>query len=380
MEVSMHARNGFVERINGKSDMSSRSEKMFDAEFRSALQYLAGDEVSLSPSLLFAFSDVTRPELQEFATTWQTLSADKRRRVTQAMTELAEERIEADFTRIFRYLLDDEDAGVRAIAINGLWEDEDPALIRPFIGALRSDPDAKVRAAAAEALGRFLLLAETKRIPAADGDEIQSVLLAVIRNLGEEQLVVRRAIESYAYVGNETVRDIVTVAYADDDAKMRATAVFAMGRSADPYWRRTVAQELYSPDPQMRFEAARAVGELEFKAAVPRLIELAEDPDREVSSAAITSLGQIGGKDARRALIAVIDGDDEVSRELAQDALDELEFASGSDLLLVDIGLESEEEELLAEELEGPDEEDDGDDEEPHDLLDDGALRPRRKR
>lgn len=341
--------------------MSGRPEKMFDADFKSALKYLSSDEVSLSPSLFFAFSDVTRPELQEFARVWLTLPADKRRRVTQAMTELAEERIEADFTRIFRYLLDDEDALVRAQAINGLWEDEDPALIRPFIGALRSDPNARVRAAAAEALGRFLLLSETKRIPASDGDEIQTALLASIRNIGEDQLVHRRALEAIAYVGDETVRNLILVAYSDDDAKMRASAIFAMGRTADPYWKRTVAQELFSPDPQIRFEAARAIGELEFKAAVPRLIDLLEDSDAEVQSAAITSLGQIGGKDAREALMAVIEAGDDVASTLAQDALDELEFASGSNMLLVDIGLESEEEEILAEELEELDDLEDDD-------------------
>ncbi len=359
--------------------MSVRPEKIIDADFKSALNYLTSNEVSLSPSLLFAFSDVTRPELQQFAQVWLTLPAERRRRMTQAMTELAEERIEADYSRIFRYLLDDEDALVRGQAINGLWEDEDPALIRPLIGALRSDPDARVRAAAAEGLGRFLLLAETKRIPAVDGDEIQTALLASIRNLGEDQLVHRRAIEAIAYLGDETVRNLILVAYADDDAKMRATALFAMGRSADPYWKRTVAQELFSPDPQLRFEAARAIGELEFKAAVPRLIDLLQDDDREVQSAAITSLGQIGGKDARLALIAVIEGEDDVARALAQDALDELEFESGSNMLLVDIGLESEEEELLAEELEEDDVEFEEQEDEPRDLLDDD-LRPRRKR
>ncbi len=370
----------------GKNEiMNSRTERMLDADFKSALRYLQSDEISLSPSLLFALSDLDRKEMQQFATVWQALPADKRGRITQAMAELAEERIEADFTRIFRYLLDDENADVRANAINGLWENEEPAVATQFIGALRSDPSAVVRAAAAEGLGRFLLLAETKRVPAALGDEIANALLAVIRST-DDALVRRRAIESIAYLGNETVRDIIVSAYANDDAKMRASAVFAMGRSADPYWKRTVAQELYSPDPQMRFEAARAVGELEFKAAVPRLIELVQDADREVSSAAITSLGQIGGKEARRALVAIIESEDEVASEIAQDALDELEFASGSELLLVDIGLESEEEAVLAQELEGDEDDfddayaDDEQDESPRDLLDDDGLRPRRKR
>jgi HEAT repeat protein len=362
--------------------MSTFPERMFDADFKAALRYLESDEVSLSPSQLFGFSDLTRQELQEFAQVWQKLPAPKRRRVTQAMMEIAEERIEADYTRIFRYLLDDEDAEVRAHAINGLWEDEDPALIKVLIGALRSDQDARVRAAAAEALGRFLLLAETKRIPATEGDEIYTTLLAAIRSGSEDPLVRRRSIEAIAYIGDETVRDIIASAYANDDQRMRATAIFAMGRSADPYWKRTVAQELYATDPLIRFEAARAIGELEFKAAVPRLIELLEDPDREVQGAAITSLGQIGGKEARRALVSVIEGEDEVAREIAQDALDELEFASGSNMLLVDIGLESEEEALLLDELEededmpsDPGEEPDS----PPDLLDDG-FRPRRKR
>lgn len=362
--------------------MNSRQERPLVSDFKAALRYLQSDETSLSPSLLFALSDVNRQELQQFATVWQTLSADKRGRVTLAMAELAEERIEADFSRIFRYLLDDENAPVRANAINGLWEEQDPALATQLIGALRSDPAAIVRAAAAEGLGRFLFLAETKRAPAALGDEIETALLAVIRS-DDETLVRRRAIESIAFLGTETVRDIIAAAYASDDAKMRATAVFAMGRSADPYWKRTTAQELFSPDPQMRFEAARAVGELEFRAAVPRLIDLASDPDREVQSAALTSLGQIGGKEARRALIAVIESQDPVAAEIAQDALDELEFAGGSDMLLVDIGLESEEEALLVQELENDDEgwdDEDNDDDAPRDALDDGAMRPRRKR
>ena len=89
-------------------------------------------------------------------------------------------------------------------------------------------------------------------------------------------------------------------------------------------------------------------------------------------------LDKLAAKDARHALLGVIEGEDEVARELAQDALDELEFANGSNMLLVDIGLESEEEALLDEEFEQEDfdfeEEDDG----PGDFLDDGAVRPRR--
>ena len=65
--------------------------------------------------------------------------------------------------------------------------------------------------------------------------------------------------------------------------------------------------------------------------------KLLEDADREVQGAAITSLGQIGGKQARQALRHAADSEDDVLRSLADEALQELEFASGSELLLMDL-------------------------------------------
>jgi HEAT repeat protein len=324
-----------------------KRDQIMDAGFAAALERLRENGSSLPTSTLFSLSDVNRQELQHFAETWTILPVERRRHAAMAMRELAEENIEADFIRLFRYLLDDEDAQVREQAINGLWEDEEVSLINPLIGAMRSDAVARVRAAAAESLGRFVLLAETKRISSDRGEQIGEALLAAIRNAGEDELVRCRAMESIAYRGDETVRDIVESAYATDDARMRASAIFAMGRSADPYWRRTVAQELWSADPQMRFEAARAAGELEYKVVVPRLVELLDDADREVQDASITALGQIGGKTAREALLALMDAEDDVARELAQDALDELEFARDSELLLYEMDLADNEEEML---------------------------------
>jgi HEAT repeat protein len=336
-----------------------KRDQVLDTGFESALERLRDEDSSISTTTLFSLSDVNREELQQFAETWTGLTVQRRRQIAMAMGELAEENIEANFNRLFRYLLDDEDAEVREDAIEGLWEDEDVSLVNPLIGSMRSDAAARVRAAAAESLGRFVLCAETKRIPSDRGEQIGEALLAVIRNAGEDELVRRRAIESISYRGDETVRGIVESAYATDDANMRASALFAMGRSADPYWRRTVAGELWSPDPQIRFEAARAAGELEYKVTVPRLIELLDDPDREVQDASITALGQIGGKAAREALLDLLDGEDEVARELAQDALDELEFTRESELLLYDMGLADDEQDLLEAPEDGSEDEED---------------------
>jgi HEAT repeat protein len=112
---------------------------------------------------------------------------------------------------------------------------------------------------------------------------------------------------------------------------MQASALFAMGRSADPYWRKILLQELDNPNPELRFEAARACGELEVSAAVPHLARIvADDPDQEVREAAVWALGHIGGQQARDILEACVQGDDEALSEAAAEALEEIDLLGES--------------------------------------------------
>ena len=110
---------------------------------------------------------------------------------------------------------------------------------------------------------------------------------------------------------------------------MRVSAIFAMGRSADSCWARHVCQELFSPNPELHYEAARACGELQLAEAVSELEELADDADPEVQEAALWALGQIGGGKAREILERYCHAQDEATRTAAEAALDELEFLHG---------------------------------------------------
>ncbi len=337
-------------------------------EFGDALEHLRDDQAPLSPAALAALTGAHKSDLAAFAQTWTALPADRRRRAAQMLVDLAEEDFKNDFNVLFRYLLNDEDAEVRAHAIDGLWEDEDPGLVKPLIGFLRSDPDARVRAAAGDSLGRFVLLAEYGRLPQETLVKLtRDALLATIQSGTEETLVRARAMESLAYWSDDSMRQIIAAAYESPEPQMRVSALAAMGRSADTYWRETTAAELDSPDPEMRFEAARASGELENRAAVGRLIDLLEDTDREVQGAAITALGQIGGKPAREALTRAADSDDEVLRGLADEALQELDFVSNSDLLL--FNWEQDDDDFTEEDLD--EEEEEWDDDENGDLDED---------
>jgi HEAT repeat protein len=111
---------------------------------------------------------------------------------------------------------------------------------------------------------------------------------------------------------------------------MQISAIFAMGRSGDKRWRNIILSELESSDARLRFEAARAAGELELAEAVQPLIQLIQnDPDSEVQQNAVWSLGQIGGPEAKAMLEQLIDSTDEALQTTAEDALDELILMSG---------------------------------------------------
>jgi len=307
------------------------------ATFANTLKHLQDENSALSSTVLAALSGIVRPDLARFAQTWSKLSPERRRAIAQRLVELAEDDFKLDFDLLFRYWLDDEDAQVRTAGIEGLWESEDAALVQPMIGFLRSDPDALVRAAAAAALGRFMLLAEYGRLHDDQAQIIGEALLATTRSDLEDLTLRCRAVEALAYWSNDIVRTVIETAYEDDAPEMRASAVAAMGRSADAHWRQIAQDELESLDPRMRFEAVRAAGELEIREATDRLIELLDDDDRQVQGAAVLALGQIGGKTAKAALTHAAQSDDEMLSVLANDALEELGFVEGSDLLLFDL-------------------------------------------
>ncbi len=313
-----------------------------DSQFELALRDLAEGADGPSPELLMILSGPTRAESESFAVCWQALDVDRRRAAIARMVELAEERFELDFIALFRECLSDSDPVVRRHAVEGLWEYERADLVEPLARIIREDPDVLVRAMAATSLGRFVYQAECDELDEVRGDCARSVLEETIAKPGEDIEVVRRALESIAYVNDERVREAIDRAYEHEDERMRQSAVFAMGRSADDYWSDIVLEELHASSAAMRYEAVRASGELQLRNGVDRLIALIDDPDTEVQSMAIWALGQIGGKRAQTALERIVEGSGEALASAAAEALDEMEFASyPMDLFVHELGEDS---------------------------------------
>jgi HEAT repeat protein len=300
-------------------------------EFDQVLLHISNPDERLNTRYLYSLSSMTREQLAYFQEVLPRIRTERRRLVIKALVELTEVSFEVNFDPIFLVALGDDDSEVRATAIEGLWENEDQALIGPLVHLLRADEASGVRAAAAMALARFVLLGELEKIDRAPSMLAEEALLETLRSAEEDLEVRRRAVEAIAYSGEAGVRQIIEAAYYDEDEKMQSSALFAMGRSADPYWRKLLVQELDNPNPELRFEAARACGELENELAVSRLVQMSmSDPDREVQQAAVSALGRIGDREAREALETFYESEDEVLSVAAAEALDEMDVLGQS--------------------------------------------------
>jgi HEAT repeat protein len=271
-------------------------------------------------------------EREAFWGAWTAIGPRRRAEIARAMVDLAEESIDFDFGAALRWMLDDDDAQVRASAVEGLWEDQSVPTLHRLLRMLRLDPNAEVRAAAAAALSRFAYMAEMQELNEGDAGALRDALLNTILDARQPLDVRRRSLESAGYFANAIdIQRQVELAYQSDEQLLRESALVAMGRSMLPHWLPAIGRELGSPSPALRYEAARAAGEMaeDAGALVPKLAPLLNDADSEVALAAIWALGQVGGPTAKRLLQQVRKSDDEARRQAAADALEELSLEDG---------------------------------------------------
>jgi HEAT repeat protein len=320
---------------------------------------LSNEAEPVSVAGLYALSGLDRIDLDEVRSVWAKMTAERRLTTMRHLVEIAEDNFEVDFGPIYRIGLTDQEPDVRVAAIEGLWEDDDIALIPPLLKLL-ADSAESVRAAAAGALGRFVYAGELEDIPVHKVTPVIRALKTVYDDGAEVVAVRRRALEALGFLSSEEVGGLISRGYQHEDPLMRLSAVFAMGRSADDEkWGETVVKELRSGDPEMRFEAARACGELEYVPAIRGLAELLDDVDEEVQRAAVWSLGQIGGDKARQLLTAVLESDAEHLHDDAETALDELEFKGNNlDFTLFDFEDDDEDEWVLDQDFDEDNEDD----------------------
>lgn len=274
---------------------------------------------------LVRLSGLPAEDLSYFKDQWRKAEAEQRLRLLSAMVNLSEDDLAIDFTAIFKLGIEDTEEDIRIKALDGLELEDKYTFVRPIIKTLKTDDSTAVRAVAARALGKFALMAELGELPDVIGQEIFDALLEALEDAEGPLELRRRALEAIAPFQQELIEQYIEDYYYHEDPKVKASAIYAMGRNCNPRWLNFIIDEMQNSDAEIRFEAARSSGELEDEEAISALLRLLNDEDAEVQEAATTALGKIGGQDAKKALQQLIHSTDPRIKSAAGSALAELQ-------------------------------------------------------
>jgi len=316
---------------------------MSDAKlpFQKTIAELLDGKKSLSRSSLRDFSDIDSASLNALLEAWPRIAAGRKRQLLDELKTLSDNDTLVCFDDLARTLLHDTDARVRVGAIRLLEECADAKLVPIYLKILSGDQDASARAEAASALGQFVRLGELEEIPETTQRRIEDMLLEKA-NSEDDADVRRQALEAIGYSSRPEVIILIESSFRREDPDWQASALFAMGRSSDERWEENVLSRLLDENPRIQLAAIEAAGELGLTSAREILLKMLEEEENdELISAAIWSLSQIGGEDARVYIEGLLDQtEDNDLAAFLEEALDNLAFTEDLekfDLLNLDV-------------------------------------------
>lgn len=308
--------------------------------FQTVLDSLTAPGKDFPRKYLNHFSDIHPLELQTVLDVWDRVNLDRKLSLLDGLLSLAEKDTLVSFDDFASAILNDPDALVRARAIQLLVECDDVKLVPTYLELLKNDSDTNVRAEAAKVLSLFVDLGELEEIPEDVYDEVRSALLESASG-EKEARVRRRVLESLGWSSHPEVIALVESAFEMEENEWKASALTAMGRSANDIWEDRVLRSLLDENNTIRKAAVQAAGMLPLKSArLPLLRMLEQEENDEVMSAVIWSLSQIGGEDVQTYLEAILDqAEEDELISFLEDALENLAFTEDLeqfDLLAVD--------------------------------------------
>ncbi len=299
--------------------------------FQAVIDALLNDDADFPATYLTAFSDIESQDLVQLLGIWNQITPERKARLFENLEILNDSDTLVDLHQIASVALTDPSAAVRASGIRMLLEYDNEKHIPLLIELLQNDIDLSVRAHAAGALGKFIYLGEIEEIKTEVLENIVTVLLAVIRS-SENELVRQKALESLGYSSHKDINSIINNAFQSTDTSWLASALLAMGRSADETWVSQVLSMLAHPDFRIQREAIRAAGELEIKSARNLLLKLVQDsePDEDVWTESVWALSKIGGGKVHGMLEKLLkNADTEEEEDFLREALDNLFLTEG---------------------------------------------------
>ncbi len=294
------------------------------------------------------FSNLSESRLADLKKCWTKIQDERKIQVFQDLEDLAEADTLMDFDVLARFGLNDTLAAIRTLSIRLLWECEALDLVNTYLDITHKDSDPEVQATAASALGSYIYRGELEEFSANLLKKIVEELLNT-HATSPHQVVKRHALEALGYSSDERIPELIEKAFRSEDFRFTASALYAMGRSADNRWDKYVLANLESSHVDVQLEAIRAAGELDLKKSRTKLLQLVDsgDLDEEVFYAAIWSLSQIGGDGVKAIFEEILESDiDDDLIDHLEKSMDNLAFNEGlADFELFDLEEETDEEE-----------------------------------
>ncbi len=289
----------------------------------------------------YRLSELTASELGQLERAWPAIPLQHRIDLLADLEEYATDDPLLFFDGIGRIGLKDTDPQVRLAAIQLVAVEESPEVLPALRKIIEDDANLEVQVGGLEALAPYIYFGEIEALPQREHQANQALLLRLYRT-ASEPLIRQRTLEAFGYTSHPELPGMIEDAFSRDDEDWQASALLAMGRSADQKWKEIVTQMLDHDSALLREQAACAAGALGLEEAKPELFSLAADESsEEVRRAALWSLSEIGGGEVQAFLKELLeDAITEEEAEYLEDVLEnliEIQLLSDTDLLMFDL-------------------------------------------
>ena len=298
-------------------------------QFSDILSELRENNRELTYKEIQSFSDLSEENLAQFRQTWNLLSNKRKEMFFELLLVEFMSNTLMDFSEIALIGLNDEDPIIRRGSLKLLMDNRKSYFLDQLISISKQDPDTEVRLDAISTLGYFLMDMET----AERGKNKAKKVLKALESLMEspDKLTRLRVMEALAYVDHPAIIPLVYASLTSNIDTEIASGLRAVQNSLNQRWAANVIENLDHPNPDVQYEAIKAVGELQLKRARNRILRLLaqfDQLDDDILDATILTASQLGGNQVKEMIemIEEVFEDEEDMAELFEEAKSNLEL------------------------------------------------------
>ncbi|HOP02177.1 MAG TPA: HEAT repeat domain-containing protein [Flexilinea sp.] len=298
-------------------------------KFSDILSELRENNRELTYKEIQSFSDLSEENLAQFRQTWNLLSNKRKEMFFELLLVEFMSNTLMDFSEIALIGLNDEDPIIRRGSLKLLMDNRKSYFLDRLISISKQDPDTEVRLDAISTLGYFLMDTDTAERGKNKAEKVLKALESLMEST--DKMTRLRVMEALAYVDHPSIIPLVYASLTSDIDAEIASGLRAVQNSLNRRWAANVIENLDHPNPDVQYEAIKAVGELQLKRARNRILSLLarfDQLDDDILDATILTASQLGGNQVKEMIemIEEIFEDEEDMAELFEEAKSNLEL------------------------------------------------------